>query len=88
MVNSIGNLGGSIGPYTIGAMKDGRFGYTGGLTATALMMALGAVLVVVTKSKSSGSSPGRDYLLGSSDFTDASITARSFSNAASGPQAS
>ncbi|MGA2496852.1 MAG: MFS transporter [Tepidisphaeraceae bacterium] len=55
VVNSIGNLGGFIGPYTIGALKDTRLGYTGGLTATALLMGLGAVLVVATKAKGSGS---------------------------------
>ncbi|HEY3322429.1 MAG TPA: MFS transporter [Planctomycetota bacterium] len=49
VINSIGNLGGFIGPYTIGALKDTHFGYTGGLIATALTMAVGAVLVVATK---------------------------------------
>jgi ACS family tartrate transporter-like MFS transporter len=53
VVNSIGNLGGFVGPSTIGALKDTRFGYTGGLLVTGVLMALGAVLVVVTKSRAS-----------------------------------
>jgi nitrate/nitrite transporter NarK len=53
VINSIGNLGGFIGPSTIGALKDSRFGYTGGLLATALAMALGAIVIVATKSRSS-----------------------------------
>ena len=53
VVNSIGNLGGFIGPYTIGGLKDTRWGYTGGLAASALLMIIGAALVVVTRSKAS-----------------------------------
>jgi ACS family tartrate transporter-like MFS transporter len=51
VINSIGNLGGFLGPSTIGALKDWRFGYTGGLLATAVAMALGAILIVGTKSR-------------------------------------
>ncbi len=51
VVNSIGNLGGFVGPYIIGAMKDSHFGYPGGLLVSALFMALGAILVVATKSR-------------------------------------
>jgi MFS transporter, ACS family, tartrate transporter len=51
VVNSIGNLGGFVGPYIIGYLKDSRFGYTGGLLVTALFMLVGAILVVVTRSR-------------------------------------
>jgi ACS family tartrate transporter-like MFS transporter len=51
VVNSIGNLGGFVGPYIIGYLKDLHYGYTGGLLTSALFMALGAVLVVITRSK-------------------------------------
>jgi MFS family permease len=51
VVNSIGNLGGFVGPYIIGALKDSQYGYPGGLLVSALFMALGAILVVVTRSK-------------------------------------
>ena len=55
VINSVGNLGGFVGPSTIGAMKDSRFGYTGGLLATALAMALGAILVAAMKSRARAS---------------------------------
>ncbi len=51
VVNSIGNLGGFVGPYIIGYLKDLHYGYTGGLFVSALFMALGAVLVVITRSR-------------------------------------
>jgi MFS transporter, ACS family, tartrate transporter len=51
VVNSIGNLGGFVGPYIIGALKDSQYGYPGGLMVSALFMALGAILVVVTRSR-------------------------------------
>jgi ACS family tartrate transporter-like MFS transporter len=51
VVNSIGNLGGFVGPYITGYLKDLHYGYTGGLLVNALFMALGAVLVVITRSK-------------------------------------
>lgn len=50
VINSIGNLGGFVGPYTIGALKDSRFGYTGGLLAAGLTLAAGAVLVIARPS--------------------------------------
>jgi len=49
MVNSIGNLGGFLGPYLIGGLKTPRFGFMLGLLATALFMALGAVVVALTR---------------------------------------
>ncbi len=51
VVNSIGNLGGFFGPYITGYLKDLHYGYTGGLLVNALFMALGAALVVITRSR-------------------------------------
>ncbi|MHB8069154.1 MAG: MFS transporter [Desulfobaccales bacterium] len=51
VINSIGNLGGFVGPYIIGALKDSDYGFAGGLLVSALFMACGAILVVVTRSK-------------------------------------
>ncbi len=51
VVNSIGNLGGFVGPYITGYLKDLHYGYTGGLLVNALFMVLGALLVVITRSK-------------------------------------
>jgi len=49
VINSIGNLGGFVGPYTIGRLKDSPLGYTGGLLAAALALAAGAVLVIALR---------------------------------------
>ena len=49
VVNSVGNLGGFVGPYIIGYIKDTRLGFTGGLCLTGLFLAVGAVLAAVTK---------------------------------------
>jgi ACS family tartrate transporter-like MFS transporter len=57
VVNSIGNLGGFVGPYLIGALKDSPYGYCGGLLVSALFMAGGAILVIVTRSKVPVSTP-------------------------------
>jgi ACS family tartrate transporter-like MFS transporter len=51
VVNSIGNLGGFVGPYIIGALKDSHYGYPGGLVVSALFMAFGGILVVITRSR-------------------------------------
>jgi ACS family tartrate transporter-like MFS transporter len=46
-INSIGNLGGLIGPWLIGWIK-GRWGsYAGGLDVVGAMMALSAVMMLV-----------------------------------------
>ncbi len=58
VVNSIGNLGGFVGPYLIGALKDSHYGYTGGLLVSALFMAAGGILVVATRSKAPVPVPG------------------------------
>jgi hypothetical protein len=40
VVNSIGNLGGFVGPYIIGYLKDLHYGYTGGFLTSALFSEL------------------------------------------------
>jgi ACS family tartrate transporter-like MFS transporter len=44
LVNSIGNLGGFVGPYLVGLMKDATGSTDGGLVTLALVLAFGAVL--------------------------------------------
>jgi MFS transporter, ACS family, tartrate transporter len=44
LVNSIGNLGGFVGPYLVGLMKDATGSTDGGLVTLAAILALGAVL--------------------------------------------
>jgi MFS family permease len=50
MINSIGNLGGFLGPYTMGALKN-TYGYHGGFIAIACSLTLGAILVLLFKPK-------------------------------------
>jgi MFS transporter, ACS family, tartrate transporter len=44
LINSIGNLGGFVGPYLVGLMKDATGSTDGGLVTLAVILALGAVL--------------------------------------------
>ncbi|MCX7012162.1 MAG: hypothetical protein NTW86_06290 [Candidatus Sumerlaeota bacterium] len=53
VVNSVGNLGGFVGPYIIGYVRDTRLGFAGGLCVTGLFLAIGAALVVVAKRQES-----------------------------------
>jgi len=50
MINSLGNLGGFIGPYTLGALKK-TYGYDGGFIAMACSLILGAILVLMFNPK-------------------------------------
>jgi MFS transporter, ACS family, tartrate transporter len=50
VINSIGNLGGFVGPYTIGALKD-QYGFNGGFIAIACSLTIGAILVLFFKPK-------------------------------------
>jgi MFS family permease len=50
MINSLGNLGGFLGPYTMGALKK-TYGYHGGFIAIACSLILGAILVLMFKPK-------------------------------------
>jgi MFS transporter, ACS family, tartrate transporter len=44
LVNSIGNLGGFVGPYLVGLMKDATGSTDGGLLTLAVILAVGSVL--------------------------------------------
>jgi len=57
MINSIGNLGGFIGPYMIGWIKGKTGSYTGGLYVVGATLALSAVLTLLLSRKTSESSP-------------------------------
>jgi ACS family tartrate transporter-like MFS transporter len=47
LINSTGNLGGFIGPYMVGWIKDQTGGFGGGLVALATLMALNIVLILL-----------------------------------------
>ena len=51
-VNSFGNLGGFVGPYATGWLLNRTHSYTAGLIASAAAIFLGALLAVMTFSKS------------------------------------
>ncbi len=46
-INSIGNLGGFVGPWAIGWIKDQTGSFTGGLVFVALLLVLSAILTLV-----------------------------------------
>jgi ACS family tartrate transporter-like MFS transporter len=46
-INSIGNLGGFVGPWVIGWIKDWTGGFTGGLVFVAALLVLSAILSLV-----------------------------------------
>ena len=60
-INSIGNLGGFLGPYLTGWFKDRLGSYAGGLYAVAALLALSAALMLLLSrlSASSASAPAR-----------------------------
>ncbi len=45
LINSVGNLGGYLGPWAMGALRDLTHGYTGGLLLLAALLTAQAVLV-------------------------------------------
>jgi ACS family tartrate transporter-like MFS transporter len=57
LINSMGNLGGFIGPVLIGWLKDRWGSYAGGLYAVGGMLALSAVLVVALARQTQRPSP-------------------------------
>jgi MFS transporter, ACS family, tartrate transporter len=58
VVNSIGNLGGFLGPYTVGALRASTGSFAAGLLLSAALMALAAVLVAARlRSRSSAPDP-------------------------------
>jgi ACS family tartrate transporter-like MFS transporter len=46
LINSLGNLGGFVGPLLIGWMKDRWGSYAAGMVAVSAMMALSAVVML------------------------------------------
>ena len=46
LVNSIGNLGGFVGPYLIGWIRDATGGFSGGLLTLAAVLVVGAVIAL------------------------------------------
>lgn len=57
MINSIGNLGGFIGPYMIGWIKGKTGSFTGGLYVVGATLGLSAVLTLLLNRKTSESGP-------------------------------
>ncbi|HTI16461.1 MAG TPA: MFS transporter [Trinickia sp.] len=56
MINSIGNLGGFVGPFVIGWLKELTGGYGAGLCAVAASLALSAIVTILL-SRRAGHSP-------------------------------
>ena len=49
LINSVGNLGGFFGPYTIGWLSDKMGSYAGGLWAVAAALSLSGVVVLMVR---------------------------------------
>ncbi len=49
LVNSVGNTGGFVGPYLLGAINDATHSFARGLLAIAAMLAAGAALVLLVR---------------------------------------
>ena len=52
LINSVGNLGGFFGPYTIGWLSDKMGSYPGGLWAVAAALSLSGVVVLMVRVRS------------------------------------
>jgi ACS family tartrate transporter-like MFS transporter len=48
LINSVGNLGGVIGPVAVGRLKDATHSFAGGLYFIAIVTAMAAILVMAT----------------------------------------
>jgi ACS family tartrate transporter-like MFS transporter len=46
LINSIGNIGGFVGPYSIGYLRDATDSYSAGLIAIGVIVVLGGALVL------------------------------------------
>jgi len=46
LVNSVGNIGGFVGPYVFGSIKDATNGFAAGLVFVGIALALGGMLVL------------------------------------------
>ena len=51
-INAIGNLGGGLGPFVIGWLKDVTGSFAGGLYFTAALLVMSAVLILALRHKS------------------------------------
>ena len=49
LINSVGNLGGFVGPNVIGQIKAATKSFSGGLTAMALTLFIGGVLALCVR---------------------------------------
>jgi ACS family tartrate transporter-like MFS transporter len=49
LINSIGNIGGLVGPYLLGAISDATHSFALGLASIAAMLVAGALLVFFVK---------------------------------------
>jgi ACS family tartrate transporter-like MFS transporter len=58
LVNSIGNLGGFVGPYLVGWIRDATGGFTAGLVTLAAILVIGAAITLAMV-PGSRKSPGR-----------------------------
>lgn len=47
LINAVGNIGGFVGPYGIGYLRDATGGFSAGLVAIGVVVALGGALVLV-----------------------------------------
>jgi ACS family tartrate transporter-like MFS transporter len=51
LINSVGNTGGFVGPYLVGAINDATHSFIAGLLAIAAMVAIGGSLVLLVQEK-------------------------------------
>ena len=51
LVNSVGNTGGFVGPYLLGALNDATGSFALGLSAIAAMLAAGGLLVLAVSDR-------------------------------------
>lgn len=49
LINSVGNLGGFVGPYVIGTLKDATHSFTSGLLVLAAALLVGGILTLVSR---------------------------------------
>jgi ACS family tartrate transporter-like MFS transporter len=49
LINSVGNLGGFVGPYVIGTFKDANNSFTNGLLVLAAVLLVGGILTLVVR---------------------------------------
>jgi MFS family permease len=52
LVNSVGNTGGFVGPYLLGALNDATGSFVVGLQVIAMMLGAGAVIVLLVRDRS------------------------------------